>query len=319
VAGDPLVGFTHRARDTALRLRLDAAATEALAELERAQVDALLFKGAALARWLYSEGQARGYVDCDILVDPARFAVAAAVLAELGYVLDVDPAATAELWTEAHGQNWRREPEGSAIDLHWRLSGFGAAPQDTWARVWAEREPLLLGTARVNGFGPVARTLHLATHAAQHGAAGGKPLVDLEHGLETIVESRWREASELAADLDALSAFSAGLGMVPAGRALAQRLELPEPSLEWTLLAAGDAPWGTMPMLRLRAAKGVRAKLRLGARSLVPPRAQLTHFYPAAAHSRRALVRARVEHAARAPWRGARGWSALRGTERGPG
>lgn len=73
-ADEVLREFVERARTVSRRPVLDAAAGEVLTALEAAGIEALLLKGAALARLLYGPDEHRGYLDIDLLVGPAQAA-----------------------------------------------------------------------------------------------------------------------------------------------------------------------------------------------------------------------------------------------------
>src|SRR5262245_26206380 len=81
----PLEEFARRVRGLRAQGELDAAAVEALEAFERAGVEYLLLKGAALSRLLYTGGRHRAYSDVDLLVSPSSLNGARTALDELGY------------------------------------------------------------------------------------------------------------------------------------------------------------------------------------------------------------------------------------------
>ncbi len=306
---DPLVDFAARAAGMAPRATADRAAAGVIAALRERGIDALIVKGVAIARWLYRPGEARGYVDCDVLVTPADLGRAASTLAALGLVRVHDQGAAPELWTEPHAQTWAG-PDWGYVDLHWRLPGLDGDPTEVFGLLWAGREPLELPAGTVPVPAPPARVVHLVTHAAQHGGEG-KPRSDLHRALEQVGDDGWRAATALAATLGAGDAFAAGLRVDPRGAELARRLGIGEGSARWRLLASGAESFGAERMLRWSETASRRERARLAWHALFPPRSQMRIFYPAASGGA-ALARSYVHHAARTPFRAVQAWRAIR-------
>jgi hypothetical protein len=199
---------------------------EVVAGLGAAGVDALVLKGPVTARWLYDSGEVRAYSDCDLLAAPDRFVTAGRVLQAAGFHLHEDGATHPEAWGEGRAQSWHRLPEDVWVDLHWRLPGVGAAPEEAWEILWTGREQMEVGGANVFITAEPARAMHLATGAAANSEAR-KPQLDLERGIGRLPETTWRAAAELAARLNAVPAFADGLRLAPGGAELARRLSIP--------------------------------------------------------------------------------------------
>jgi hypothetical protein len=98
-----------------------------IARLADAQVDALVFKGAALAHTVYAKPYLRPSIDIDLLVRRSEVDRATRVLAAMGYT-----AALSAAREPAHMQKTFRRQAGQikhVIDLHWAISNrplFGA-------------------------------------------------------------------------------------------------------------------------------------------------------------------------------------------------
>ena len=101
-----------------------------------------------------------------------------------------------------------------------------------------------------------------ALHAAHHGRTYPRPLRDLERALDRLDRETWVAAARLAAELDAVEAFAAGLRLVPAGESLASELDLPAVSSRRRRLMAGDHPAGSDGLLRLMEPAPSRERLR---------------------------------------------------------
>ncbi|MDQ3586751.1 MAG: nucleotidyltransferase family protein [Actinomycetota bacterium] len=256
-------------------LMVDRMTAEVIGALSRRGVEAIALKGASFAVWLYRDGAVRSYGDCDVLVAPDQVAAAQQVLRDLGFRDYSAPLAHPRL--ESHA--WRRDPDW--VDLHETLIGMRVHPEEVWGTLSRRTESQRIGGASLRVLDPVARTLHVALHAAQHGKDEQKPLDDLGRALELLPEELWTEAAELAERLGATEAFATGLRLLPQGHALASRLGLGDAgSVESTLLidpvplALGFEHLSTVP--------GVGAKGLIVLRELVPTPAFMRWWSPLA-------------------------------------
>ena len=249
-------------------LLLDQAAVTAVGHLAAAGVPSILLKGAAIATWLYDEGELRPYGDIDLLVRGAQFETATELLAELGYTYPLLGAHPAELGPK---ERELRGPNGVWIDLHHGLIGVPAPPHQLWDTLAQHTVALTLsGGSDVRVLDRPARAMHLALHAAQDGLIDLKALADLGRGVTKVGRDEWQAAAKLAEELGATEAFSAGLRLVPAGAALAEELALPRRmSVELALRTRSD-PQDAIFFVRLAETSGARAKAALVARKLFP-------------------------------------------------
>ncbi len=273
------------------RLALDAAAAEAFAHFDRASVSALLLKGRSITAWLYGETEARWLADCDLLVAPADTSAADEILFSLGYRRTWDDRRMPSWWRE-HAVEWQRERDNVLLDVHRTLAGIGVDPDVAWRALSRERASVTVAGRAVPVLGLPARTLHVALHAAHHGIGPSRPIEDLRRAVRTADDGIWRSAAELADELDALDAFTAGLTLDPEGAALAQRLHLPSRVSTGAALRAGSPAPLALGFEQLARARGIRARARIIARKLLPPAEFIRHWDPQAAQDRPALVRA---------------------------
>jgi len=259
---------------------LDAIAVEVTAVLEAAEIPALLLKGASIGRWLYDSIGERVYDDVDLLVRQSHLAHAERTLRREAFRFVHD---------DDHGQVWQRGPVN--IDLHRRLTGAKAPPDQVFDRLLADSEWLELPRGRVRVLSPAARTLTLVLHAAQHGSTWESPLRDLRRALELLPRETFAEAAALAGQIGAARAFAAGLEVVPEGATLRAELGLdPDPDTEGQDL---DPPV-TEGLRRLRSTRGARAKGALILREAFPTRAYLRTHVPVARRGTLGLWFARV-------------------------
>jgi hypothetical protein len=278
-------------RAAAMSLAVDLVTAEVVPALRRAGVSCLLLKGPAIARWLYRDDGTRPYGDTDLLVAPDQVPSAEEALAGLGFVRSLAEADTPG-WEQGANQ-WRQERHGTEVDLHWTLVGVRADPARVWERLSVDTETFRVRGADVEALSLAGRALHIALHASQHGRSSGLSLADLDAAVRQVADEVWREAAALAADLDALDAFSTGLRLIPDGAQLAERLALPPArSLEAALLASTPKA-GVMGWHILQRASG-RRRLQIAARKVVPSRRFMRDWSPLASRGRLGLAAAYV-------------------------
>jgi len=294
-------------------LRIDAATAEVLGEFRAIGVEALLLKGPSIARWLYDG--TRGYTDCDLWVRPGNGEAAERVLRGLGYEKAVDKGGLPDWWQE-HGSDWTRSADGVCVDLHRTLPGVGVDAESAWRTLSATTETLEVACYPARALSLPARALHIALHAAHHGPAWGAVLADLERACDRVDDTVWVQGAALAEELAALDGFGAGLRLLPAGSALADRLDLPPNRSVEVALQARTTPPTALGFEQLRSARGPWARAKIVTRKLVPPPGFMRHWSPAAAQGRRQLVRAYFRRALWLLRAAPRGWRAWREARR---
>ena len=201
------------------------------------------------------------------------------VLAGLGYVDFVKTSGLRVFPDDPHADLWvqRTERSLSPVDLHWRLPGCEADPVRLWGALWARRTWVDLDGLRAPALDRTGLSLHVALHAAQHGTEDRKAMGDLGRGLSRWSVEVWRDAAQLAAEVGAREAFSAGLRLLPAGAALANQLGLP--AAEELLATIGERksrPRGTFHLQALIEAAGLRRRLSVLRWSLFPQHVGIT-------------------------------------------
>lgn len=272
-------------------LNVDSVTGEVVDALRGAGVRAILLKGPTLATWLYEGGPARGYADSDLLVAPGNMDAAERVLERLGFEL-----APIE---SPHARTWARPGSGGQVDLHFTLPGLSIAPADAWSEIAARTETVSVGGTDVEAPAPPVRALLVPLHAVHHGADVERPMMDLRRALERVPETIWRDAAVLAQRLGATAPFAIGLRLVPEGELLAGRLRLPSAELVASVTGMGSHAPIALGLERLSAAHGVREKLALVLRELVPTREFMRWWSPLA---RRGPVGLAVAYPLRVLW-----------------
>ncbi len=302
----------------ARRLILDDAAAQAVTAMRTRGLRPILIKGPAIERRLYPEGARRRYDDVDLLVAPAEFDAAAAVLTELHYRMLLP-----ERWLGVrqdqlplHAVEFHRQEQGAAaVDLHRTIHWARVKPGLVWSELSAGTETMTVAGTELEVLGVAAQAVVVSLHAIQHGQDVPKPLDDLRHALDRLDEPVWSEAALIAQRLGAAEPFAAALRMVPAGAALAERLGLTHSeSAEVRLLRDGDALIA-LALEQFLAEPSLRGRARMAWAKLAPSPDYIRLGYPiartgglglACGYVQRVMRLARRTPAALSAWRSAR-------------
>ena len=261
-------------------LAVDAVAAEVVKALRAAGVQSIVLRGPAIRHWLYAGGESRAYRDVDLLVEPRRRHAAEAVLGGLGFVHRQAGFAPGE--AVEHAGEWVCRRPKVVVDLHRGLEGVGADPRELWSALVTGCRQLDVAGVPVAVPGEPALALIVTLHAAHHGLEGTKQLAELRRATERAGFETWEEAARLAARLQAVQGFGAGLRLVPEGAAMAERLRLPRGGDVETRLRAASAHSTAIGFARLVAARGIRGKCALVARKFVPTPAFMRYWSPLA-------------------------------------
>ena len=307
------VGRIEARRGGASTAVLDAATARIFEAFESDGVEAILLKGAALARLLYLAEERRPYADVDLLVSPRSVARARAALTGLGFrdaskLLGID-----DIGGVVHEERWVGNHPGAEhellIELHLRMAFAQAPPQSAWDALAAHRTWVELEGHRVPILDRDGQAMHLALHAAQHGPGYAKGTRELTLGLERWPFEVWEGAATLATRVGGREFFAAGLRLVPAGAALASRLGLADnPDLDWEIRNLDERPRGVFHLQALTEAHGLHERASVVRRALLPSRQWIVWQHPWARGSTARLVLGYAAHIARAPAWAVRAW-----------
>ncbi|ONH23986.1 nucleotidyltransferase family protein [Pseudofrankia asymbiotica] len=216
-SGPPSPDATDRVARAARALAQDAADALLIERLHRAGIRPMLLKGSVTARRLYP-GEHRPRADCDLLVHPAQFAQARAVLVAAG-LRPYDPCPYAQMFGH---------PTGQAVDLHWTLPVATVRAERLWAVLSRHTAEFRLGGTVVATLDLPAHACHLAIHAMSTPARSQAARRDLDRAAALVPLVTWREAMRVADELGARPAVVAALRTgSPGCRRLADALGLP--------------------------------------------------------------------------------------------
>jgi putative nucleotidyltransferase-like protein len=264
----------------AISLRADLVAAEVVEAFRGAGIRSILLRGPSIARHLYSPDEWRDYADVDLLIAPAAMADAELILTDRGFAHSAvlgqhpdDRPPWARTWKRADGGN---------VDLHRTIVGVGTIPDEAWAQLSEEVEPVQVARASIDGLNAAGTALVVALHAAHHGSGILKPLDDLARAIDRFPHATWESSSQLADRLGATPAFASGLRLLPPGVQLADRLLLPRDASAEVILRASGAPPMALGFEWLTHVPGIRAKSRLIAGKVVPDAEFMRAWSPAA-------------------------------------
>ena len=274
----------------AQNLRVDAVTVEVVDMFRREGVESILLKGPSLGHWLGS-AVVRPYLDTDLLVEPDSIAVAERVLVSLGFERYLASVDMTDRWRHP-AWAWKRRSDGTYVDFHHGIAGVGAPDTELWTVLASHRDRMRLGRLEVAILDPAGTAMVAALHAAQHGITAGKPLADLSAALDRLPEAAWYTARHIAAELDAIPAFAAGLRLVPAGCEVAEELELPTHRPLDIVLTGSSTPHAARTLADLAAQPGLQGKAAFVRRWSFPPPPWMRSSYPLARRGRTGLVAA---------------------------
>lgn len=289
-------------------------ATEQLfRSLEGARVAAVLLKGPALTRWLYTEVAQRNYVDIDLLVAPGQRTEARRVLERLGYVDATSSLGIDDIGHVVHAQTWVAGPDadwpGTQVDFHLWFPGAQVAPELAWPALLPYWARIRVGGEEIPTLGRVAHAVIVACHAAQHGPGYEKGINELRLANQCWPVETWTEAAELASQLGATDVFAAGLRLTFEGRVIAAELGLPNsPATDWAVRNQDQRPRGTFHLQALREGTTLRDRLEILRRALLPQRDWIMAEHPWARTHAALLIAGYTLHILRAPAWALRAW-----------
>lgn len=183
-------------------LRLTGELLRLLRHFEGYGIEALPYKGPALAQALYGDVTSRQFFDLDIIVSPQHVGAAKAALAELGYVSDINLSAREEAKFIASGyEHAFSGPAGPhTLELKWRILPRFYSVELEAATLLHRAEPDTLGGQRFRTLRADDLLLVLCVHAAKHMWSQLSWLCDVAE-VTRSPEIQWKTICEKAEQL----------------------------------------------------------------------------------------------------------------------
>jgi hypothetical protein len=250
-------------------MAIDQVTAEVMDALDTQGIATILLKGPSIATWLYPDG-GRYYGDTDLLVDPAQFVDASAVLMSLGFEKLVGGQSI-------HAHTFRRRGDDGwspCIDLHRTIPLVAAPPAQLWRAFAQGTETLRVAGTEVTVLGIPQQVLHIALHSVQHAFESTGPIEDLRRALGMVDLGAWSAAASLSRELGAEDALAAGLRLIPEGAAVADALALTDDRRGIVRIAASPhSEAAAYYVQRVLDAGSLTEKVKLVADGIFPARA----------------------------------------------
>jgi hypothetical protein len=288
---------------------VDRTSAEVIGALDEAGIRSILLKGPVIAEWLYRGRALRAYADTDLLLSTADWQRAGELLKGLGFEDGLESLGHPRMESFT-SYPFKRGPED--VDLHTTLWGIEAPVERVWSVLARDTARMRVGGREVEVLGEGARALHIALHVAQHGGAPRKPTMDLRLALEQVPLETWQHAAAIAAELDATDAFATALTYTPEGVELSRRLGVQDRRSVDALLRQSQVPLAE-GFQELSTTPGLRAKLALIRRELIPTPEFMRWWSPLARRGKLGLAVAYVWRVLITTWRVIPGFRAWRG------
>ncbi len=162
-------------------VRLSAELVRLVQLFQAAGVPVLSFKGPLLAQQAYGNLVLRQFLDLDLLIPPAAFVPARALLEAEGYdpQYALSPARQARYLQTGYEMSFWHRQHGLKLDLHWSLlpKGFSFTPPA--ALSWEQPDQVRLFGQAIPTLRPEKLLLFLCAHGAKHNWLGLNWICDI--------------------------------------------------------------------------------------------------------------------------------------------
>lgn len=156
----------NAARNSVLRNEL----SRILRALAAAGIEAIPYKGPALAAYAYGNPAYRRFMDLDVMVRKVDVPHAASVLIEAGYVAGKDWTDTQQdlLLRTQHNLQFTGEEGRLVVELHWEVASGLFARSVQAEALWARLVPMTLDNLVLKTLAPEDLLLALCVHGSKH-------------------------------------------------------------------------------------------------------------------------------------------------------
>jgi hypothetical protein len=161
---------THYQENTARNILLTDELCRLISVLESAGIEAIPYKGPALAVYAYGDLSYRRFVDLDIMVRKADVLRAKEILVARGYACDQNWTIAQEsvLLRTQHNLPLRREAGRMIVELHWEVASDLFASSLQAEQLWERLETMKLSNFTVKTMSREDLLLSLCVHGSRH-------------------------------------------------------------------------------------------------------------------------------------------------------
>ena len=201
VPPDQLARLKENYRDNAARnLFLTAELVRILQTFEAAGIEAVPYKGPALAVYAYGKVGLRRFVDLDILVRKADTLAAKELLIAQGFVCSAPwtSAQQALLLNTQHNLSLSREEGQIVVELHWEVASSLFASSLQAEDFWGRLETMRLNNVAVRTLSAEDLLLSLCVHGCKHLWERLAWICDVAELVKTRSDLNWRVLVERA-------------------------------------------------------------------------------------------------------------------------
>ncbi len=138
--------------------------------LQENGIEALAFKGPALAQMAYGDITLRQYVDLDVLVKKEDIYTIDSLLKNRGYqrVLKLTPSQESIWINFAHDMGLYHPDNGVHFEMHWSLMDEDYPMQMELADIWKNPDDVTINQQTINTFSNEDLLLYLCIHGSKH-------------------------------------------------------------------------------------------------------------------------------------------------------
>jgi hypothetical protein len=185
-----------------------------LDRFEEQGIEAVPFKGPALALSAYRDLAARGFVDLDILIGRADLNAVCVILKANSYRPELDLGVEQLSAFSCHEDNLAfYNKDGVHIELHWELSGLYLARPVSLGDLQSSLTNIRLTEREVSHLPAVIQLVYLGVHGAKHLWERIEWLSCIHELSRAVPESEWPATLELAESWQCRRMFLLGLAL----------------------------------------------------------------------------------------------------------
>ena len=186
--------------------------------LEENGIEALAFKGPALAQQAYGDITMRQFGDLDILVNEEKIVAAGDILSAHGYNAE-DSVAILQNKTCRRVINdlrFRHETNGALIEMHWRLFMEKLGRHLEYVQIGKNSRTVTLSGRDLLTLSPEMLLVYLCLHGSKHAWERLEWICDIDRLLRAEPNLDWDETLKIAGQMETLTTLGLGLKLCSA-------------------------------------------------------------------------------------------------------